>query len=399
MTRLPQLEQELVAAAARLQSPRRIVAPALRVVLAAGAAALAVIAVGIVIAGNGGEPGREAAAPAAFPPDAQLEDVMGIFREPATPADRVSYAPGDPRLNTDRQPGEEPSRSRRVDWPGEEIYVWPMRDGVCYGVRSGSGCVPLGHLRRVGVSVGIQSGRLGQFISGVVVDGIDEVVLTSPGGPDQRVPVRENFVFASVDAGAKGIRWTYAGEERSLDIAQVTELIAPPLGTTDEPGAPDGAPRPSIDSIAESASPPLDFVMGGVAYRAVGFQTTRSALCVRLTEVDAGVPGSTGCLGGRGLRETLAEKPVTIFTAGGTLSGDMVHAGFVRPDVVEVTPRDKASGVTVVLSEPWRPEPWEGEPIRFLLAVDLGSGLPEPGEVSRVELNARLKDGRVLPIR
>jgi hypothetical protein len=397
MTRLPQLEQELVMAAARLQSPRRRVAPAVRVAIAAGAAALAVAAVGILIAGNGGgEPSREAAGAAAFPPDAQLEDVMGVFRVPATPADRVSYAPDDPRLISDRQPGEDPSKSRRVDWPGEEIYVWPMRDGVCYGVPSGSGCVPLDHLRRVGVSVGIQSGRLGQWISGVVVDGIDEVVLTSLSGPDQRVPVRENFVFAPVDGGVEGVRWTYAGDERSLDIADVAELIPPPPGTTD---APHGAPRPSIDSIAESASPPLDFTLGGTAYRAVGFQTTRSALCVKLTEVDSGVPGGVGCLAGRGLRETLAEKPVTIFTAGSTLGGDMVHAGFVRPDVVDVTPRDEASGVTVVLSEPWPPEPWEGEPIRFLLAVDLGSGMPEPGEVSRVELNARLEDGRVLPIR
>lgn len=75
-----------------------------------------------------------------------------------------------------------------------------------------------------------------------------------------------------------------------------------------------------------------------------------------------------------------------------------MHKGFARADVVEVTPRDRASGVTVVLSEPWRPEPWEGEPIRFVLAFDLESGMPEPGEFSRVALNVRLQDGRVLPV-
>jgi hypothetical protein len=307
----------------------------------------------------------------------------------------VSYAPDDPRLISDRQPGEDPSRSRRVDWPGEEIYVWPMRDGVCYGVRSGSGCVPLDHLRRVGVSVGVQGGRSGQSVSGLVVDGIDQVVVTSPSGPDRRVPVRENFFFVPVnEQGVEGVRWTYAGEERGFHVAPLVEPVAPP-----SPDAPNGAPKPNIDSIAESASPPLDFVMGGPAYRAVGFQTTRSALCVKLTDVDSGVPGGVSCLAGRGLRETLAEKPVTVFAAGGTLSGDMVHAGFVRADVVEVTPRDEASGVTVVLSEPWRPEPWDGEPIRFLLAFDLESGMPEPGKFSRVSLNARLEDGRVLPVR
>jgi hypothetical protein len=393
MTRLPQLEQELVAAAARLQSPRRVVAPAARVALAAGAVALAVAAAGIVIVRDGGEPGREAAGPAAFSADAQLEDVMGVFRTPATEADRVPYAPGDPRLNADRQPGEDPSRSRRVDWPGEEIYVWPMRDGVCYGVRGGSGCVPLDHLSRVGVSVGVENGRLGQSISGVVVDGIDEVVLTSPGEPELRLPVRENFFFALLDGGVQGVRWTYAGEERGLDIGPVVDQIAPP-----SPEVEDGAPHPNLDALADSASPPLEFAAGGTQYRAVGFQTTRSALCVKLTEADSGLPGGVSCLGGRGLRETLAEKPVTVFAHGGTLSGAMVHAGFVRPDVVEVTPRDEASGVRVILSEPWRPEPWDGEPIRFLLAFDLESGMPEPGEYSRVSLNARLEDGRVLPV-
>jgi hypothetical protein len=53
----------------------------------------------------------------------------------------------------------------------------------------------------------------------------------------------------------------------------------------------------------------------------------------------------------------------------------------------------------VVLSEPWRPEPWEGEPIRFLLAFDTESGTPQPGQFPRLELNARLEDGSVLPVR
>jgi hypothetical protein len=395
MTRLPQLEQELVAAAARLQGPRRMVAPAARVALAAGAVALAVAAVGIVIAGNGGEASRDAPGPAAFPPDAQLEEVMGVFRAPATAADRVSYAPDDPRLISDRQPGEDPSRSRRVDWPGEEIYVWPMRDGVCYGVRSGSGCVPLDHLRRMGVSIGVQGGRSGQSVSGLVVDGIDEVVVTSPGGPDRRVPVRENFFFVPVDErGVEGVRWTYAGEERGFHVAPLLGRPAPP-----SPGVPDGAPNPNVDALAESASPPLDFTMAGTAYRAVGFLTTRFAVCVKLTDVDAALSGGVGCLAGRILREQLAEKPAHLFAAGGTLAGDMVHKGFARADVVEVTPRGGTSGVTVVLSEPWRPEPWEGEPIRFLLAFDLESGRPEPGQIPRVSLEARLEDGSVLPLR
>lgn len=396
MTRLPQLEQELVAAAARLQKPRRMVAPAARVALAAGALALAVAAVAIVIVGNrdGGEQRREAAAPAAFPPDAQLEDVMGVFRAPATAADRVPYAPDDPRLLTDRQPGEDPSRSRRVDWPGEEIYVWPMSDGVCYGVPSGSGCVPLEHLRRVGVSVGIQAGRLGQSISGLVVDGIDEVVLTSTGGRERRLPVRENFFFADLDGqSVEGVRWTYAGQERSFDIGSLIEPDTPP-----SPPTQNGAPNPNVDPLAESASPPLEFKAAGAAYSAVGFLTTRFAACVKLTDVAAAVPSGVGCLAERILRDELAKKPAHLFASGGTLTGDMVHTGFARADVAEITPRDPSSRVTVILSEPWQPEPWKGEPIRFLLAFDLASGRPEPGQTPRVSLNARLDDGRVLTI-
>jgi hypothetical protein len=320
---------------------------------------------------------------------------MGVFRAPATAADRVSYAPDDPRLLSDRQPGEDPSRSRRVDWPGEEIYVWPMRDGVCYGVRSGSGCVPLEQLRRVGVSVGIQGGRPGQSITGLVVDGIDEVVLTSVGGAERRVPVRENFFFADVDGqSVEAVRWTYAGQERSFEVASLIDPVAPPSRDV-----PNGAPNPSVDPLAESASPPLEFTVAGTTYRAVGFLTTRFAVCVKLTDVDAAMPGGVGCLSGRLLRENLAEKPAHLFAAGGSLSGHMVHKGFARADVAEVTPRDEASGVTVVLSEPWRPEPWEGGPIRFLLAFDLESGRPGPGQIPRVSLNARLEDGRVLPIR
>ena len=51
MTRIPQLEQELVAAAARLQSPRRLVWPVARAALAAGAV-VAVIVLAVVVAAD-----------------------------------------------------------------------------------------------------------------------------------------------------------------------------------------------------------------------------------------------------------------------------------------------------------------------------------------------------------
>ena len=52
MTRIPELEQELVAAAGRLRSPRRLLPPAMRVALAAAAAAVVVVLAVVVTADN-----------------------------------------------------------------------------------------------------------------------------------------------------------------------------------------------------------------------------------------------------------------------------------------------------------------------------------------------------------
>jgi hypothetical protein len=158
VSRLPQLEQELVAAAARLGTPRRMVAPAARVAIAVAAVVAIVAAAGVVAVVDGGDDRRpQAAGPPPFPPDAELEDMLGVFRKPATPADDMGFTEDDYDTIPDRQPGEDPTRARRVEWPGASIFLWPMRDGVCYGVRGGGGCPPLDHIRRMGVSVGIQS--------------------------------------------------------------------------------------------------------------------------------------------------------------------------------------------------------------------------------------------------
>lgn len=395
MTRLPQLEQELVAAAARLQSPRRVIAPAARVAIAATAAVLTVLALGLLVAGNpgGGEPRRQASDSPGVAPVAQLEELLGVFRGPASPADDMGSAGP---IN-DRQPGEDPSRSRRVEWPGETIFMWPMRDGVCYGVRSGGGCVPLDHLRRQGVSVSIQDAPGRNAVSGPVVDGIDEVVLTGPGGAEATVPVRDNFFFVDLKREkAERVSWTYAGEERSFDVGRFLGNAPPPTGPI-----PEGAPDPTVEPVAESASNTLAFVVSGTSYTAVGYRDTRNLVCVRLTQPDPNRRGSNACLSKRGLADDLAAQPARMFAAGG--AGDrlesMVHTGFARADVAEIEPADPASDVTVVLSDPWRPEPWEGAPIRFFLAFDREAVVPAPGRPPRVSLEARLDDGSVLPVR
>ena len=108
MTRLPQLEQELVAAATRLQGPRRVVTPIRRAALAAVAALIAVLLVVVIAAEDGGDSGGGPAATLPFPRGAELEDMLAVFRRPATEADDAGVR----RIN-DRQPGEDPTRSRR----------------------------------------------------------------------------------------------------------------------------------------------------------------------------------------------------------------------------------------------------------------------------------------------
>ena len=74
MTRIPELEQELVAAAARLQTPRRLVRPAMRAALAAGAAAVAVVLVVVMAAEDHGDRGANRVGPSGSRLTAKLAD-------------------------------------------------------------------------------------------------------------------------------------------------------------------------------------------------------------------------------------------------------------------------------------------------------------------------------------
>ena len=289
MTRIPQLEQELVAAAARIHGPRRRPVPAARAALVAGALVVVVL-VGVLLTGGDGG-GREAqpADSAGFPPSAKLEDMLGVFRGPAVAADDLGISREEFNEIPDHQPGEDPTQSRRVEWPGATIFLWPMRDGVCNSVASksgggsGSGCVPLDHLARQGVSVGLQSSGRHQSVYGVVVDGTQEVVITSSAGPDLRVNVKENFFFADLNSangeprpsgwetGVQSVRWRYADKQRSFNLAQVLRHDSVPPAPSPEVSA--GEPTPGFDPIAESASDPLEFGFAGTRYTALGFQT------------------------------------------------------------------------------------------------------------------------------
>jgi hypothetical protein len=397
MSRLPELEQELVATAARLShAPRRLERRARTLVPAVALACLvaaALVASGLFDADDDAVRPGGAPTGAGFQADATLEDMFGIFRRPQTAADDMGITKDQQDEIPDRQPDEDFTQSRRVEWPGARIFLWPMRDGVCYGVAGGSGCLPLDILRRTGVSIGTQYRPGRRSVSGVVVDGVREVVLTAKGGPELRVPVRENFFFVDLHAAAAElgapdwdsrvdrVHWRYAGQERSFSVASSFPDDAPP---------PD--PNAGFDAVPGSFGEPVDFTAGGVSYSAVGYQATDDTICVRRADGQTDRP-SLGCQGIRGLREALARQPAELFSAGGTANDLMVHTGFARADVVDAEAVGGPS-TTVILSEPWSPAPWEGEPIRFLLVFAPAPAEIDPREITRPSLRVWLADGR-----
>lgn len=139
MTRIPELEQELVAAAARLQTPRRLVRPAMRAALAAGAAAVAAVLVVVMAAQDHGDRGANRVGPSgsrltvkladdreagvrfrlegrvltvrllASAPDSTRQKVDGK-RLRATCAEALAQGPGP-------GPGPEPLQTRTRIWP------------------------------------------------------------------------------------------------------------------------------------------------------------------------------------------------------------------------------------------------------------------------------------------
>ena len=237
MTLIPDLERQLTEAAAAPVAGRRVLrAAAGALALAAAIAVLALATTG----GDGGEGGRNRApsgplgldlAPGAKP---KLSDLFAVFRREQTPRDERGWTPKDVEQVPDRQPGEDFLDSRRADHPSGPMYLWPMKDGVCWS----SSCIKLDVLLELGgVAIGTGSGRTSEGrvtqaeVRGLAIDGIDEVRLTRRGAPDIVVPVVENVFAIDVtdeDPLPQGARWTDpAGKEHRFGG---TSLFGPALG-------------------------------------------------------------------------------------------------------------------------------------------------------------------------
>ena len=136
MTLIPDLQYQL-ADAARSRSARRRAAR----VIAAGGAAAALIAVLLALtiwqddSGERRSDSRPTGGPLGLDIPAgrapELRDLIAAFRREPTPRDDNGFTKADLDEIPDRQPGEDPTRSRRVDLPSGPVYLWPMTDGVC----------------------------------------------------------------------------------------------------------------------------------------------------------------------------------------------------------------------------------------------------------------------------
>jgi len=200
------------------------------------------------------------------------------------------------------------------------------------------------------------------------------------------VPVRENFFYIDLnDAPVDLVRWRYAGQDQSFRIEEgfLPDDTNPPPPDSDA----------GFDPLSGSLSDQVRFTAGDGRFSADGYQAANHMICMRAFEEETDRP-ARACQHTRGLRDRLAEQPVELFAGGGTAHGLMTYKGFARADVIDVEPVEGTPDTVVVLSKPWSPAPWEGDPIRFLMVFDRA---PEETAVRTMKwprLRVRLADGR-----
>lgn len=151
---------------------------------------------------------------------------------------------------------------------------------------------------------------------------------------------------------------------------------APRAGEREDPPVPPPPPQPR--PVPGSLSAPVTFGFDGMRYRVIGFRSrTQDSVCIRLSrpgEVPA-IEGVT-CAGERNLRRGLRNGAVLNVGAGG--GRHLSLAGFARADTTRLGIAGTAHRGRVALTEPWRPTPWRGEPIRaFYAVVDAPAGRQE----------------------
>lgn len=169
--------------------------------------------------------------------------------------------------------------------------------------------------------------------------------------------------------------------------------------------SPKPPPRRGPDPVPGSLSQAVRFKFAGASYSIVGFGARSGSrdglICTRLVERAAGrsprVVGAT-CAGERLLRRELDDYPARTVGRGGRPAQ---ISGFARADVAGIAVVESQYPSRVVLSEPWSPEPWPGEPIRFFLVL-IDAPRDEARDprpiLDRLHLEARLTGGEPVDV-
>jgi len=163
-------------------------------------------------------------------------------------------------------------------------------------------------------------------------------------------------------------------------------------------------PRRGPQPIPGSLSRPVGFEFAGVHYSVIGFRGRSASrdgvICTRLVERvgdrSRRLVGAA-CAGERLLSRELDDHPARTVGVGGARPTKIF--GFARADVARIAVLDAQYPSRVVLSEPWSPQPWQHEPIRFFLVlVDTprDRALDAPFEHPRLE--ARLTSGALVDV-
>jgi hypothetical protein len=169
--------------------------------------------------------------------------------------------------------------------------------------------------------------------------------------------------------------------------------------------SPKPPPRRGPQPIPGSLSRPVGFEFAGVHYSIVGLQgrsaSRNRVVCTRLVERvgdrSRRLVGAS-CAGERQVSRELDDHPARTVGVGGAQPTQI--AGFARADVARIAVLDSRYPSRVVLSEPWSPEPWPHEPIRFFLVLVDSPPDRAPGGPFKngPRLEARLTSGELVDV-
>lgn len=193
--------------------------------------------------------------------------------------------------------------------------------------------------------------------------------------------------------------------DRARSSRQPAGAPQKPSPDTPPKRSPKPPPRRGPQPIPGSLSRPVGFEFAGVRYSIIGFRARSASrdgvICTRLVERTGDrsrrLVGAT-CAGERLLSREFDDDPARAVGFAGVQPSQI--AGFARADVARIAVLDSRYPSRVILSEPWSPEPWQHEPIRFFLVlVDTPPGrAPDSAVENGPRLEARLTSGALVDV-